>query len=235
MIEAITEFVTQHAGSPWALPVVLALCAVDGFFPAVPSESVVVGLSAIAVSVGRPDLWALFGVAAAGAMIGDNIAYAIGRHGGLARLRRQDKPKIKRAMDWADGELSRRGAMIILVGRYIPLGRVAVNVTAGATHFRWVKFVAIDLVAALSWAGYSVGIGALAGRWMKENPLMGAAIAIALAVVVGWGIDRVIQRVSAGLGPKPHRPVPFHLGERHDPVTGAPGVSGDPAERERRQ
>lgn len=200
MIEAVSEFVQQHAGSVWVLPVVFGLCALDGFFPPLPSESAVVALAAIAVSAGKPDLWALFAVAAAGAFLGDNIAYSLGRHGGLARLRHPERPRVKRALDWADRELSRRGAMIIVAARYIPVGRVAVNLTAGATRFPWLRFAALDLVAAVTWSAYSIGIGTVAGRWLHDAPLLAAAIGVALAVLLGWLIDRLLQRLLGAGG-----------------------------------
>ena len=47
----------------------------------------------------------------------------------------------------------------------------------------------LTAIAAVSWAAYSVAIGALAGTWMKDNPLLGAAVAVAVAVAFGALID----------------------------------------------
>ena len=47
-MQAINDFILAAAGQPWVLFVVLACCIIDGFFPPIPSESVVVGLSAVA-------------------------------------------------------------------------------------------------------------------------------------------------------------------------------------------
>ncbi len=117
MFEALNEFIQQHAGAVWVLPVVTALCALDGFFPPLPSESVVVALAAVSASVGEPNLIVLGGCAAVGAFVGDNIAYTIGRHTGLARLASSKRPKIRSTMRWAERELDRRGAMIIIAAR----------------------------------------------------------------------------------------------------------------------
>lgn len=193
MIDAINEFVTTYAGSAWALPLVFALCTVDGFFPPLPSESVVVALAAVAASVGAPNMWGLFAVAAAGAMLGDNIAYTIGRHGGLTRLNYSRHQRIRDAMGWAERELAKRGAVIIMAARYIPVGRVAVNITAGATKFSWPRFVLLDFLAATSWAGYSIAIGTLAGRWLQDNPLLATMIAVTGGVLLGLLVDRLLH------------------------------------------
>lgn len=197
MFDALNQFIQDNAGAGWVLPLVFALCLLDGFFPPLPSESVVVALAAVSASVGEPSLVFLFLAAASGAFVGDNIAYTLGRHGGLRRLRSTKKFKMSTMLDWAEKELDKRGAMIIIVARYIPVGRVAVNITAGITRFHRGRFIACDLVAVTSWAAYSVAIGAVAGHWMEENPLLGAILAIILAVVLGALVDRFLQRRGA--------------------------------------
>ncbi|USQ79766.1 DedA family protein [Ornithinimicrobium faecis] len=192
MVEAINEFVSTHADSQWVLWVVFALCIVDGFFPPLPSESIVVGLAAAAVAVGHPNLWLVFLAAAVGAFIGDNIAYTIGRHW-LTGLADSPRPRIRRTMAWAAGQLERRGAVIIMAARYIPVGRVAVNITAGATRFpRWL-FVVLDAVAAISWAAYSIAIGTLAGQWLHDNPLLAMAVAVTGGVLLGLLLERLLK------------------------------------------
>lgn len=192
MIEAINEFVSTHADSQWVLWVVFGLCIVDGFFPPLPSESIVVGLAAAAVAVGHPNLWLVFLAASVGAFIGDNIAYTMGRHW-LTGLADSPRPRIRRTMDWAARQLERRGAVIIMAARYIPVGRVAVNITAGATRFpRWL-FVILDAVAAVSWAAYSIAIGTIAGQWLHDNPLLAMAVAVTGGVLLGLLLERVLK------------------------------------------
>src|SRR5699024_8597230 len=135
MLEAINDFVTTHADSVWVLWVVFGLCIVDGIFPPLPSESIVVGLAAVSASVGHPNLLWVFLAAAGGAFIGDNVGYAIGRCGGLTRGNGRPRARGRHGMAWAAQELEKRGAVIIMAARYIPIGRVAVNITAGATLF----------------------------------------------------------------------------------------------------
>jgi membrane protein DedA with SNARE-associated domain len=192
-MDALSVFIIDAAAQWWIYPLLLALCLIDGIFPPVPSESVVVALAAIAVSAGAPNIWLVVAVAAAGAIAGDNIAYLIGRSIGADRFRWMQRPRVAAAFAWARRELDRRGALLILGARYIPVGRVAVNMTAGATGYNHRKFVLYSVVAGISWALYSVGIGALAGQWFHDHTLLAAGLAIVLALLLGLALDHGIK------------------------------------------
>lgn len=194
-VDGISGFVLAAAEQPWVYLLVLICCVVDGFFPPFPSESVVVGLASLVITQGVPNPWLLILVAALGAFLGDNAAYGIGRAIGTTRFRWMRRPRMQRSFSWAGNELSKRAASLILVARFIPIGRVAVNLTAGATGYSRRRFVALTALSGTVWAGYSVGIGAIAGTWFEDNHLLGVAVAVGIAVVIGVIVDRVIALV----------------------------------------
>jgi membrane-associated protein len=194
-MQAINDFILAAAGQPWVLFLVLACCVIDGFFPPIPSESVVVGLAAVAATADVPNPWVLMLVAAVGAFSGDNIAYLIGRRVGTTRWSWMRGPRMQSAFRWAGAELRKRPASLILVARFVPIGRVAVNLTAGATRYHHLRFVGLTALSAILWGAYSVGIGLFFGQWFEENHLLGAAIAIVCAVALGIVVDLVINRV----------------------------------------
>jgi membrane protein DedA with SNARE-associated domain len=194
-MQAINDFILAAAGQPWVLFLVLACCVIDGFFPPIPSESVVVGLSAVAATADVPNPWLLMLVAALGAFSGDNIAYLIGRRVGTGRWAWMRGPRMQSAFRWAGRELRKRPASLILVARFVPIGRVAVNLTAGVTHYPHLRFMGLTGLSASLWAGYSVGIGLFFGQWFEDNHLLGAAIAIVCAVALGIVVDLVVNRV----------------------------------------
>lgn len=194
-MEAFTEFILAAAGSPWVLLVVLLCTIIDSVIPPVPSESLIVGLAAISVTTGEPSLWLLGAVAVTGAVIGDNIAYEIGRRVGTQRFAWMRRPAVVRAMDWAGAALERRVSSAMLAGRFVPVGRIAINMTAGATGIPRRVFRPLSVLAGGTWALYSVAIGSVAGNWVSDNPLLGAVIAIAIGVVVGFVIDAVMTRL----------------------------------------
>ncbi len=201
-MQAINDFILAAAGQPWVLLLVFACCVIDGFFPPIPSESVVVGLAAVSATAGTPNTWLLILVGALGAFTGDNIAYLIGRMIGVRRWRWMRTPRLQSAFRWAGRELRRRAASLIMVARFIPIGRVAVNLTAGATRFPHGIFVALTAMSAILWASYSVAIGLFFGQWFEHNHLLGAIIAIVAAVILGIIVDRVISKIRGDLPPE---------------------------------
>lgn len=181
----------QAIASPWLYLVLFAVTIIDGFFPPVPSETVLVAAAAVAASTGDGNLLLLGAVAAVGAAIGDNIAFLIGRSLGTTRFAWMRRRRVAAAFAHAQHALDRRSATLILGARYIPVGRVAVNMSAGALEFPWRRFLPLSLIAGLSWSIFSLAIGLLAGAWIKDQPLLSAGLGIVLALVIGFTIDRI--------------------------------------------
>lgn len=168
----------------------------------VPSETLIVALTAFSRQGGEPNLWILGVTALLGAMAGDNMAYTLGRKIGVERWGWMRKPKVQKVFGWARYELGKRGAVLIFTGRYIPWGRVAVNYVAGATAFPRRRFFFLDAIACLTWVAYSIGIGILASSlpWLHRNPLLSAGIAVVFAILLGIVIDHVLRWWHKGLG-----------------------------------
>ncbi|WP_341394252.1 DedA family protein [Arthrobacter sp. G119Y2] len=199
-MDSINNFILTSADAPWVYLALFAFCLIDGFFPPVPSESLVVGMSALVGTGAGPNLWLVAAAAAGGAFLGDNLAYLMGRKIGTERYRWMRGPRMQRGFVWARKELDKRAVSLILIARFIPIGRVVVNLTAGATGFPRRVFIILTTMSAVVWAGYSVAIGALAGAWFKDNHLLGVVVAIAIAMVLGLIIDRIITKLR---GPTP--------------------------------
>ncbi|MDN4644660.1 DedA family protein [Arthrobacter sp. PsM3] len=207
-MQAINDFILAAAGQPWVLLLVFVCCVIDGFFPPIPSESVVVGLAAVAATADIPNPALLAATAAAGAFLGDNIAYLLGRGAGTQRWAWMRGPRMQRAFRWAGTELRKRPASLILVARFVPIGRVAVNLTAGATNFQRSRFVGLTVLSAVLWAGYSVAIGLFFGQWFEENHLLGVIVAVICAIGLGLLVDRVIGRLRRPLPEAAEQPAP---------------------------
>jgi membrane protein DedA with SNARE-associated domain len=190
-VDILNELIMQAIASPWLYLVLFAVTVIDGFFPPVPSETVLVAAAAVAASTGDGNLLLLGAVAAIGAAIGDNIAFVIGRGLGTTRFAWMRRPRVAATFAYAQQALDRRSATLILGARYIPVGRVAVNMSAGALRFPWRRFLPLSLVAGLSWSIFSLAIGLLAGAWIKDQPLLSAGLGIVIALLIGFTIDRI--------------------------------------------
>ncbi|NLV77826.1 MAG: DedA family protein [Rhodococcus sp.] len=197
-MDVINEFIIGQAGALWVYPLLFAVCVIDGFFPPVPSETILVTLASLSGSTGLPYVWLIIPLAALGAILGDNIAYTIGRRVGTQRWRWMRTVKGRAAFGWARKGLDKRGAAIILTARYVPIGRIAVNMTAGATRYPRTKFVPLTILGGVTWAVYSTMMGRLVGGFFESQPLLGAVVSICVAVALGIGIDHVIQRFQTG-------------------------------------
>ncbi|ERK72226.1 DedA family protein [Leifsonia aquatica] len=195
-MDAVNEFIAQAAASPWVYLVVFAVVLVDAFFPPVPSESVVIAAAAAAVAVGTPNLALVIACAAAGAIAGDNLTYAIGRRVPLERIRLLRGPRMSAALARARSGIHKRTGVLVLSARYVPVGRVAVNLMAGASGVAARRFLLLSSVAGASWAVYSVTVGVIAAQWLGGNALLAMIVGIVLGVSTGVVIDAVLRRAA---------------------------------------
>ena len=190
------DWILALAASPLVFLGLYVFATIDGFFPPIPSESVVIALAALAMSSGQPNLALIIVVAAAGAFSGDQIAYAFGKSLDVRRFPILRGPRGQRTLDWAERTLARRGPSFILAARYIPVGRVAVNMTAGAVGYSRRRFAQLTAIAAVSWALYSAAIGVGAGVWLKGHPLLAVVVGIAGGLLIGLAVDWALTRLQ---------------------------------------
>ncbi|MCL2091653.1 MAG: DedA family protein [Micrococcales bacterium] len=190
--------------TPWIFLVVYLFATVDGFFPPIPSESLVIAMAALWAATGQPNLAGIVLVATVGAFTGDQITYQVGRMVKIRRLGVLRGARAQAALDWAEQALARRGAAFIIAARYIPVGRVAVNVIAGALHYPRRRFMAVDAVASAMWAVYSSAIGLVAGKVLGDYPLVAVVVGVGGGVIIGVVVDWVLQRflTSPSQGPQ---------------------------------
>jgi membrane-associated protein len=201
----VESWILALAASPLVYLGMYLFAMIDGFFPPIPSESLAIALSALSASSGQPNLALIILFAATGAFTGDQIAYTIGKRLNTRRLPFLAGPRAQKTLDWAKLALARRGASVILAARYIPVGRVAVNMTAGAVGYPRGQFVGFDAIASLTWALYSAAIGVGAGEWFKGHPLSATAVGLVGGLLIGlaleWTLKRLTNRKNRAVGP----------------------------------
>ncbi|HIY24002.1 MAG TPA: DedA family protein [Candidatus Brachybacterium merdigallinarum] len=188
----VEEWALVAADSWWVYPIVYALSAIDGFFPSVPSESVIVTLSSLWSTSGTPIIVLLGLMAWLGAWTGDNLGYLIGRRIGWERFRFLREGKGRAAVESTQRGLKKRALLFLMTARYIPFGRTAVNLVAGAVKYPHHKFWPRSLLSTLVWAIYSCAIGAVAGSWFEHNHLLAITVSLVAAVVIALIVERAI-------------------------------------------
>jgi membrane protein DedA with SNARE-associated domain len=196
--------------------------ALDAILPVIPSETAVITLGVATAGSADPRIALLVLCSAAGAFVGDNLCYLLGRRFGPwieRRFFRGEKGEQRR--DWAERSLERYGMPLIIVCRFIPGGRTAVMLCCGIVGYQRRRFVIATAAAGLIWASYSFFIGRLGGRAFEDKPWAGLLLALGLTLAVSTIIEairRIRSRRGRGAG-----------GARRD--RGARGARGDRGDR----
>lgn len=195
-MDFIQDFVVNIATSLWVLPIVFGLCLMDGFFPPLPSESVMIAMGSLYAANGNIYIFLIAVCGAIGASTGDIIAYHIGRHIPLYRISFLNNDRGKKALDLAEHSLAAKGVFYILTARFIPVGRIAVNMVAGATGYPRFKFVLTAFCAGAIWSFYLISLGYGVGAVLYHNPLLGIAVGIVLGILFGFVLEKLISFVG---------------------------------------
>lgn len=197
-MEAWFDPVLSAANSPWAYLIVFLFAFGDAILPVIPSETALITCGVFAAATGMsPNLFLLILVGAAGAFLGDNTVYALGRWAEpFATKHLLSGPRGAKARDRAESWLEKYGGLIIIVARYIPGGRTAVSLTAGTLDYPWPKFRFFAAVAGLSWATYAALLGYWGGAAFKDDPLKAVIAGIVAAGVIAVAIE-VVRRFLA--------------------------------------
>lgn len=185
MFQSLTDHVS---GSPWTYAFLFVIAALDVLIPLVPSETSVI-LAGVLAASGDLILALVIAFAAAGAILGDNTAYAIGRTAGHRIVARFFSGERRKRIDWAEEQIQERGGYLILVGRFIPGGRTAVTLACGLLEMPWHRFIRFDVVAGFLWASYAALLGYFGGKAFERSPFKGFLVAFAIALALTGGIE----------------------------------------------
>ena len=184
IVTDLTDWLDDVSSNWWFLAIILVIAFLDSVIPIVPSETCVI-IGGIAAGQGAYPLWAVILCGAAGAFLGDNAAYQIGRSAGPWFARRGErKPKTKARLAWAANQIRVRGGLLLITARFIPGGRSILTLSCGITHQprRW--FMKWILIAALIWATYAALLGYIGGKAFKDDHTLAFFFAFGAAILV---------------------------------------------------
>jgi membrane protein DedA with SNARE-associated domain len=187
MVLASLLSVTQNLG----YPVLGVVVGIEALGVPLPGETAVI-FGGIAAASGRLSIALVIVVAAAGAIIGDNIGFEIGRRGGRALLERPGRFYAERQRVLAIGDpfFERHGPKAVFLGRWIAGLRVWTSWLAGASAMPWRSFFAWNALGGTTWAA-SVALAAYFGGHAVETVFskvgLYAIIAVGVVAVVAFG------------------------------------------------
>ena len=151
-------FLSTHTVDGWLSSygylVVFLLVMIESIGVPVPGETALIGAALYAGSTGKLEIEWVIAVAIAGAIIGDNIGYSLGRYGG-ARVLLKHGHKIH----LHEGRLKigiwlfrRHGGKVVFWGRFISILRTYAAFLAGTNQMPWGRFLVFNAAGAVVWA-----------------------------------------------------------------------------------
>ena len=159
----------------------------------VPGETALLAGAALA-HFGQLSLGWVIVTAIAGAILGDNLGFFIGRRGGR-RLAERHGWRIgltpERLLEF-DRFFQRHGPKTVFAARFITGLRVVGAVLAGGSGMKWPQFLFFNATGAVVWctaiasAGYSLAYSwATLERWIGRSGLVALALVAAVGII-GW-------------------------------------------------
>jgi membrane protein DedA with SNARE-associated domain len=196
----MTHFITDHG-----LPLLFLAVMIESFGIPVPGETALIAFGVLA-SEGHYSIASVIAVAAAGAIVGDNLGYwLIGRVGGRALFRRWRwlHQYSERVLPRAEKLMAHYGGAAVFFGRFVAILRYTVAWVAGLSRMPWWRFLFWNAAGAIVWAT-AVGLIAYYGGKAVADTIarygVYAGIGIAVAIVVGWlGLRFAHRRVERRL------------------------------------
>jgi membrane protein DedA with SNARE-associated domain len=190
-----------HLLEDYGLIILFLVVAAESSGVPLPGETALITTGVLA-SAGHFDIKWVIVIAAAAAIIGDNIGYWIAREGGTKllakwrftrRLRDKYMPPAKRFFD-------KHGGKTIFLARFVAVLRVFGAWIAGLTHMPWWRFLLWNAAGGICWATLfgllSYYLGDAAKHAIERWGLYGGLAAAALAIAFLVGMHYLSKRVA---------------------------------------
>ena len=182
----------------YGLVLLFVLIAMESAGVPLPGETALITAGVLAAR-GDMDIVEVIVVAAAAAIIGDNVGYWVGRLGGRRLLERWEplERHAGRVLPWSERFFKRHGAKTIFLGRFFAVLRVTAAWLAGISRMHWWRFFLWNAAGGICWAVLvglvSYYLGRAAAEAINRYGLI-AGVAIVALVVLGALVFRFIRR-----------------------------------------
>ena len=187
-------FLSTHTIDSWLSSygylVVFLLVMIESIGVPVPGETALIGAALYAGSTHKLAIWWVVAVAIAGAVVGDNIGFSIGRYGGAKLLLRHghkihlDEARLKIGI-WL---FRRHGGKVVFWGRFVSILRTWAAFLAGTNHMEWRRFLFYNAAGGAVWATlYGVAYYEFGGALRKLSTTIDIVLGVAgTAILVAF-------------------------------------------------
>ena len=168
----------------WAVLVAVGLESTGIPFP---GETTLLVAAVYAGTTHRLNIVGVIAAAAAGAILGDNLGFWVGREGGFRLLRRYGKyiRLDERKLKLGQYLFLRHGAKVVFFGRFVAVLRAWAAFLAGTNRMPWGRFLPFNAAGGIVWATiYGVGGYALGKNVTRLAGPVGIAVAVIAAIII---------------------------------------------------
>ncbi len=182
------------------LIILFALVALESAGVPLPGEAALIA-AAVLAQRGHYSLVTVIVVAAAGAIVGDNVGYWLGRKGGRGLLSRTPfvRDYFERALPPAERFFHRHGAKTVFIGRFVAVLRITAAWLAGISHMQWWRFLIWNAAGGIVWATLvavvAYQLGSAAAEAIARYGLYGAVAVVTVVVIAFVGFKMWRRRV----------------------------------------
>jgi membrane-associated protein len=188
-----------EALGPWVLAGIAVIVFIESgvLFPFLPGDSLLVTAAILAPQL-HVSRWLIWAVAFVAAVAGDQVGYWLGRRFGR-RLFKPDARVLKTEyLNRAEEFFDHYGSLSLVLGRFVPIVRTYVPLSAGIAAMRYRHFLIWNVLGGLSWTVLMVLLGTLFGN----IPIVANHIDVVMIIVV---LVSVLPIVIAGLNKRRHK------------------------------
>jgi len=153
----------------------------------VPGETMLVTAAIYAGTTGRLSIFWVIVASSAGAIVGDNIGYLIGRTGGYRLIKRygryirleEDRLRLGQYL------FHKHGPKVVFFGRFISVLRIFAAFLAGVNHMHWRRFLIFNAAGGIVWSTlYGVAAYLLGQQLLRLSGPVDAVLAIVGIMVI---------------------------------------------------
>ncbi len=167
----LSEIITQYGTGTYLILVAIIFCETGLVVtPFLPGDSLLFAAGTFA-GLGTLDVWLLFFLLTAAAIVGDTVNYWIGSYVGPKAFATNSRWLKREHLERTHAFYEKHGGKTIILARFVPIIRTFAPFVAGVGTMSYPKFITYNIVGAVLWVGLFVFGGYFFGNLtiVKEN------------------------------------------------------------------
>lgn len=187
---------------PWVLAGIAVIVFIESgvLFPFLPGDSLLV-TAAILHKHLNLEIWQLVVVGIAAAVIGDQVGYWLGHKFGRGLFKPDARVLKTEYLVMAEDFFKKWGPLALVLGRFVPIVRTYIPVSAGTALMPYSKFIGWNVLGGVAWVGsmtlVGVFLGGIPGIADSIEKIMLLVIAVSLAPVVFSALKKYFDKKKA--------------------------------------